>query len=295
MLKARSPKVIIGLASFCDTNYGLFRNGELVERGSYLKQCVSLGFHEFDGAQLYGNFEADFDNFQGDDRISVYTKISDLPFDNLEKRNLIANLLKVAAKLPSKRYKGVYFHNTNHECWKSAHAADIATRIIEGGIGDLVGVSAYTQQDLEVVSELSWCNLVQVPLNPLFVPNIACLPPDVTILYRSIFLQGALLKPEMLSKHPQQIELSYAVQALRSLARDYGMPPAELMTRFALSFTKRPRTAVVVGARSTESLEALVTAMNPDAELGDLIQDVILSSVEQNRSGLVDPRTWAVT
>lgn len=285
-------KIVIGLAGFFDTNYGLFRNGESLDKENYLRRCLSMGFYQFDGAQLYGEFRDEFTNIPDDSRVEIFTKIKGTPSTNTAKRTLIQSLIESARTIPSKRYKGVYFHDTNHEFWRSDHAKEIAAQIIAEGIGGVVGVSAYNDRDLAVAGNLPWCSLVQIPLNPLFIPNIALLPSSVDIVYRSIFLQGALIKPECLSHHPQHKTLRMAVQTLQEIALLFRITPAELMIRFALSFANSSNTSVVVGARSTGSLRGLVRAIKGNKDLDKKIYSAVLEKVEQNQSGLIDPRTW---
>jgi aryl-alcohol dehydrogenase-like predicted oxidoreductase len=292
MDKVSDANIIIGLASFFDTNYGLFRNGEALDKTSFLEQCLFMGLHQFDGAQLYGDFKDGFFDFLDDRRIEIYTKIKGTPSSNAGKRALIQGLTDSAEILPSRQYKGVYFHDPDHEYWRSAHAKELAMHIVDQGIGRLVGVSAYNDGDLAVAGNLSWCSLVQIPLNPLFIPDITLLPSNVDIVYRSIFLQGALIKPEFLSNHPQYKALGAAVEALQELSTLFRIPLAELMTRFALFFTNRPNTSIVVGARSTESWRGLARAIKGNGDLNNKIYNAVVQKVEQNRSGLIDPRTW---
>jgi aryl-alcohol dehydrogenase-like predicted oxidoreductase len=292
MDKVTPTNIVIGLAGFFNANYGLFRNGKALDKMSYLQQCLSMGFYQFDGAQLYGEFKGEFANIPDDGRMEIYTKIKGTPSSNAGKRTLIQSLVDSARTLPSRHYKGVYFHDTDHEYWKSDHAKEIATKIVAKGIGNVIGVSAYNDGDLAVAGKLSWCSLVQIPLNPLFIPDITLLPSNVDIVYRSIFLQGALIKPEFCSNHPQYKTLQAAVEALQELSTLFRITLAELMIRFALSFTNRPNTSVVVGARSTESLRGLARAIKGNGDLNNKIYNAVVQKIEQNRSGLIDPRTW---
>ncbi len=287
-------KIVIGLAGFFDTTYGLFRNGESLNRENYLRRCLSMGFYQFDGAQLYGEFKDEFANTP-DCRVEIFTKIKGTPSTKAGKRTLIQGLIDSARTIPSKRYKGIYFHDTNHDYWRSDHAQEIAEQIISRGIGNLVGVSAYNNRDLAVAGNLPWCSLVQIPLNPVFIPNTTFLPLSINIVYRSIFLQGALIKPEFLSHHPQHETLKTAAETLREIAMLFRITPAELMIRFALSFTNNSNRSIVVGARSTESLTQLVRAIKENKDLDEQIHSAVLEKVEQDRSGLIDPRTWDKT
>ena len=193
MDKVAPANIIIGLAGFFNANYGLFRNGKVLDKISYLQQCLSMGFYQFDGAQLYGDFKGEFTNVPDDSRVEIYTKIKGTPSSIAGKRTLIESLVDSARTLPSRHYKGIYFHAPDHEYWRSDHAKELAMHIVDQGIGKVVGVSAYNDGDLAGAGNLSWCSLVQIPLNPLFIPDITLLPLNVDIVYRSIFLQGLLL------------------------------------------------------------------------------------------------------
>ena len=114
----------------------------------------------------------------------------------------------------------------------------------------------------------------------------------MAIVYRSIFLQGALINPRSLSNEKIFKAILPAHERLSRVENLYSISRAELLTRFALSFVEEKSHSIVVGTRTNDSLSDLVSVLDGDHRRNRMIRDSILAEIEPAEGGLADPRTW---
>lgn len=189
------------------SDYGIANISGKVPSGEVSKILVKakkIGVSIIDSASLYGDAES----IIGENSLSHFRVVTKTPkFKNCETNDQLKNHLttiffRSLDRLKLSKIYGLLIHDVNDLLSEQGH--EILNKILElqnGGFIDKVGVSVYTENQLDRVLNIFKPDIVQLPVNLIdqrFVNNgyIRNLKSNhIEIHARSVFLQGLLLMP----------------------------------------------------------------------------------------------------
>jgi len=284
-------EITLGTATF-GSDYGIANKSKLLEKDEctqILKKASSLGIRTLDSAPDYGSSEELIGDFHGEYSVfGVYAKISKSVeiCDTAMKRAIKHSMYRLRVK----QLAGIYFHSPEKLlAGRRSQVSDIISWINDNGISKRVGVSVYTENQIEEISEkFPKMNLFQVPenildrrlLNSKVVKDQKSNGSEFNV--RSVFLQGLLLMPQ--DKIPPKMKrVCYKISQLQKLAATYQISVESLCLNYAESINWA--TNIVVGVNSIEQLEKVAnyTRMKIDVQ-------TLPPSLDNE---ILDPRTWA--
>ena len=162
----------------------------------------------------------------------------------------------------------------------------------ESGKIKRIGVSLYSNEELEVGVQDPDLDIIQVPFNPLDASqkklDLFAQAKDMgkEIHVRSVFLQGLFFKrADQLTGNLK--EFSHSLGEIGKIAMDYRISVRELCLNFALHTRHVDR--VVVGVETVHQLDENIRSINPQVPDGLLAQVRSLPGVGE---ALLNPSTW---
>lgn len=205
MLSLGSPSVILGTANL-GSPYG-FSKGQAFSSAdsiAILKHAVSIGISHFDTSPSYGHAEQLIGQISTSSHLTVDTKLPKLPERSY--RPIIdiytSSLYKSLESLSVPIINTLYFHSVSD--LSALDTKELSSFIYfakQSGLVKHFGVSIYEPNDLDLF-DASLFEVLQVPgslYNQTFSDYFLSYneKPFKTIVLRSIFLQGLLLRPPM--------------------------------------------------------------------------------------------------
>jgi aryl-alcohol dehydrogenase-like predicted oxidoreductase len=278
---------ILGTATFQD-GYGVANQNNKsskINSAAILDQSIRLGIDKIDTASTYGPAEALVGEFHMRGRqFSCYTKIS-----QLEATEAIDSVSKSAKLLRIQKFKGVYFHN--HDNLLKATKSDvqrIITELVNKEMSEVVGVSVYTEEDIQKVTDAyPEIKLFQVPENlmdrRLINSSVIRDMKNAGYIFnvRSIFLQGLLLMDP--AKLPENL---IAIKQSLSLLAEYASKQNTTIHNLCINYVNSIpwATGVIVGAASARQLRQTLNFTNHEWENSNLPESL--------PEPFCDPRKW---
>lgn len=249
-------KLILGTVQF-GIPYGINNSvGLLDEKGvsEILCKADSAGITTIDTASAYGVAESRIGNFhqQFNKHFKIITKFSkekDVSWKQSLERSL--NDLKVD------KVETIMFHS--FEAYKeNLSQINAMIRIGKGHYFNKIGVSAYTNQELESLIDDQNIDIVQLPFNLLDNHSeraevlLKLKSKGKTIHSRSCFLQGLFFKN--LNELPTTLmPLRDALTTIQALSREYHIPLGQMALNYVLQ--KEYVDGVLIGVDSLQQLE----------------------------------------
>ena len=278
-------RIILGTANI-GMPYGVTNNSIFNSLNSkrILKFAAENGIHLFDTSPDYGSAEEMLgDSFRNSSSIQVITKIPRM--DVYTFNSVYNSLLESLEKLGKETLHGVLFHDP--EAYKEEILDQISGQILDSGITQKIGFSAYSLEDLIAgkKSHKSW-NLFQIPEN--IVDRRKLRSSELmemsnsgdTILVRSAFLQGLLLLKEK-ELNSRFANYSSSISDLSVIAKSYGVTVLDLCMSYA---DRIPwSSATIIGAASEAQLLSIINYVNCDIDFED---------IPALSPHLLDPRKW---
>lgn len=279
-------------AAYGITNRSLMMNGADAEH--LLTRARALGIRMLDTAQAYPESEA---------RIGAWIARHDESFGVVSKAPKLASVSETDVRshlhgacrrslelLGLKRLDGYLLHDADDLA--RPVVADALQALLDEGLVGAIGVSIYDPAQGFAALNFASTSLLQVPFNLFdrrFVSSglsDACRARRVTVIARSVFLQGILAAGEA----PDRLaDLRPHLAALADLAKAEGTSVLSLSLRYV--YQHRGIDQVIVGAQTADQLGMTVNELNA----GPLSRKVLhsLSQIGQKvPARLTDPRHW---
>ena len=195
-------KLILGTVQF-GLNYGINNSiGKLTEDQVFelLETAYELGIRTLDTAEAYGNAHSIISNFhkQSKKRFNIISKYSssnfDYPIDLVERIQVHCSNFNVNS------LEGYMFHSYDDFKMNINNDPNVLDNIKNSGLVKKIGVSVYSNDEIEDLLNFKNINLIQLPFN-LFDNEYQrkeilekAKKRNIEIHTRSVFLQGLFFK-----------------------------------------------------------------------------------------------------
>ncbi len=282
-------KLILGTVQF-GLNYGINNSSGKItpnEANEILHFANENNISILDTASAYGNSEKVIGDFlcqNNQIQFDIITKL--MHTDNVDFVELLENSL---TKLKQPKVKYLMFHSfDDYQEFKD----DVNILTLKGIKYDSLGVSVYTNDEIESVIEDKDIDLIQVPFNLLdneFQRGnylIKAKEFGKLVHVRSIFLQGLFFmdKENLPTKFK---DLTKAIQEIKDIAESNNISIAELAMSYVLS--KDYIDGVLFGVDSLEHLKN-----NLEISHGNLDGSIIamIDAIKVEKIELLNPSEW---
>jgi aryl-alcohol dehydrogenase-like predicted oxidoreductase len=286
-----NKKLILGTVQF-GLDYGINNTGGQISEADVfhiLDQAYANEILFLDTAAAYGNSEeriGKYLNSNPDVNFKIITK-----FDLKENNSPIESLEKSLEKLKTNKIDTIMFHNFDD--FIKQKSEDILSLIKLKGIKfDRLGISVYTNEQIQKICKLQLFEVVQLPFNAF--DNQIYRSEYITLLKennievhtRSVFLQGLFFMET--DKIPNKIKpLLKNLFTLQQIANKYQVSIEALALQYALSIPDIDN--VLMGVDSLEQLKSNLNnvSLKIDYKAFEEINDIIVQEVE-----LLNPAKW---
>ena len=260
------PAMSIGTVQL-GMNYGIANEGgQPSQEKSFamLRTAFENGVASLDTARAYGNSEevigAFLKTWEGE-LPYITTKIRYAKPEGLSfEANAIASIEESLQRLGVKKVDCLLYHSPNDIFEQGAKAAEVLEKIQKMGYADKIGVSVYTQADVEEMLKYPQFSATQVPMSIFDQRLIASgtvkklKEAGYTTFVRSVFLQGVFfLDPD---KVTDPILVEHAVPKIR-LIREIAAAEGMTVAQLAIAFMRDTAgvTSLVLGADTPEQVK----------------------------------------
>ena len=291
-----NSKLILGTVQF-GLNYGINNTiGKMSEDKVFelLETAYDLGVRTLDTAEAYGNAHSVISNFhkQSKKRFNIISKYSssnfDYPIDLVERIQFHCSNFNV------NYLEGYMFHSYNDLKMNINYDPKVLDNIKNSGLVKKIGVSVYSNDEIEDLLNFKNINLIQLPFN-LFDNAYQrkeilekAKKRNIEIHTRSVFLQGLFFKDIntltncLLPLKNNLIELSLILKnnniSIESLALNYPL-------------NKTYIDKVLIGIDSLEQLKNNIKATENDFDKS--IYEKI-DSIQIKNTKLLNPSNWKI-
>lgn len=247
-------------------NYGIANDGgQPCEEQSreMLRSALDAGITSLDTARAYGDSEDVLGRFLKDisEKPFITTKIPafEIEDDREIEKYIIETVEESLTRLGVSKVNNLMLHNSQNLYHKAETTAKIMATLPKRGYCDMVGVSVYTQADVEELLKYPQYTATQIPMS-IFDQRLinsgtvdALRERDFTVFVRSVFLQGVFfLDPEKIT---DPILLEYAKPKIIKL-REYAEKEGKTIAQTAIAFMRDIPgiTSLVLGADTKEQV-----------------------------------------
>ncbi|MBR7166046.1 MAG: aldo/keto reductase, partial [Clostridia bacterium] len=245
VLGKKLPVMSIGTVQL-GMNYGIANEGgKPDEEKSFamLRTAFENGAASLDTARAYGDSEEVIGRFlktwEGETPyITTKTRVAKDPDCDIEK-HVITSMEESLVRLGVKKVNCVLHHNPVDMYDHREKLASAMERLVKMGYTDQVGVSVYTQEDVEEMLRYPQYTATQVPMSifdqRLIASGTVAKLKDMnyTVFVRSVFLQGVFfLDPDKVTDPILVKEAVPKIRLLREIAAAEGMSVAQLAIAF---------------------------------------------------------------
>ena len=283
-------KIILGTVQL-GLDYGINNSlGKPSEEVAHniLKEAFNHGIKTLDTAEAYGNSEELIGNYHRkcSEKFSVITKFRNR--DGKMASEIIDNAL---IKLGVNSIETLFYHSFEDYHSNPSILKELAKEVANGRIGEL-GVSVYTNDEIETLLSVEEIKVIQAPFNLLDndskraeVFQRARLS-GKKVYVRSVFLQGLFFRhPNSLPE--KLIPLKPYLEQIHEIAETTGIPMTTLAVNYALS--KDYIDGVLVGVDSVAQLNENLNAIE-DVVLESVLRQIDMIAVENQH--LLNPTNW---
>lgn len=263
----------------------------LGESQKILSKAFREGIRVLDTAEAYGNAHqviGDFHRANPDKIFKIITKIP--PSDKLiDIEDKIAQYLY---ELNVNHIEGLMFHSfQSYKNYKESLTK--LTKLKNDSFFKLLGVSIYTNDELQELIDDDEIDLIQLPFNLLdnFAKRgelmIEANRKGKTIHTRSAFLQGLFFKSPF-DKHPVVQALQQQLIKIQEIAHEQGVSITSLALGYCLAQSCIDQ--VIIGVDSLKQLDS-----NLEASIYQIDKDVIkiINEIQTDNTDLLNPSLWA--
>ena len=285
-------KLILGTVQF-GLNYGVNNfKGKPKKKDVFniLKFAYDSGVKFLDTAQVYGNAHqliGDFHQNYSNLKFKIITKLPNEIKHNIIKRNILdyLDLMRIDT------LEVIMFHS--YDSFRSNYSSlKLLNELKSGGLINNIGVSVYTNTQLESLLNEDLINVVQLPLNLLDNLSIKgdliyrLKKKEKIIHTRSTFLQGLFFK-EINDKNIIVSKLSNELMILNGIKSKLNCSMEDLALSYCINqeFVDK----VIIGVDSVDHLKSNLKAMSYKLPL-EIISDIDEIKVKDLR--LLNPSLW---
>ena len=289
-------KLILGTVQF-GLNYGINNTiGKLTEDQVFelLETAYELGVRTLDTAEAYGNAHSIISNFhkQSKKRFNIISKYSssnfDYPIDLVER-------IKVHCSNFNVNYlEGYMFHSYNDFKMNINNDPNVLDNIKNSGLVKKIGVSVYSNDEIEDLLNFKNINLIQLPFN-LFDNEYQrkeilekAKKRNIEIHTRSVFLQGLFFK-DINTLTNCLLPLKNNLSELSLILKNNNISIESLALNYPLNKTYIDK--VLIGVDSLEQLKNNINATENDFDKS--IYEKI-DCIQIKNTKLLNPSNWKI-
>ena len=291
-----NSKLILGTVQF-GLRYGINNTiGKLTEVQVFelLETAYELGIRTLDTAEAYGNAHSIISNFhkQSKKRFNIISKYSssnfDYPIDLVER-------IKVHCSNFNVNYlEGYMFHSYNDFKMNINNDPNVLDNIKNSGLVKKIGVSVYSNDEIEDLLNFKNINLIQLPFN-LFDNEYQrkeilekAKKRNIEIHTRSVFLQGLFFK-DINTLTNCLLPLKNNLSKLSLILKNYNISMDSLALNYPLNKTYVDK--VLIGVDSLEQLKNNIKATENDFDKS--IYEKI-DCIQIKNTKLLNPSNWKI-
>jgi len=283
-------KIILGTAQF-GLNYGINNErGKIPE--SEIIEILSLAYNNditfLDTAEAYGDAQKRIGKVLGKHtelKFNIITKFFNKNFNGNFRERIVSDLntLKVNTLY-------AYFFHNKKDFEDNSEKLSQLTRIKEEGLIKKIGVSLYTNEEVEDVLNKEYkIDIIQLPFNLLDNDNkkgdILKRMKDkgIEVHTRSVFLQGLFFKKDL----PENLlPLLPYTNTLRKIAADYSISLEKLAINYCINHSYIDK--VLIGVDSKEQLKKNIDSV------GKIDKRILskINTIDVENTQLLNPSNW---
>lgn len=284
-----ASKIVLGTVQF-GLDYGINNNrGKVTRKAAYqiLDTCKQQGITFIDTAAVYGDSESILGGYFKEVPNHGFRVITKL--DKQENVSATASIDRSLSKLNSATLEGILFHSYAH--YKGCELKELIAWKQKKVVSQ-IGVSVYTNDEIESVLQDHQIDLIQVPFNLLDNANLRkevllqAKEAGKAIHVRSVFLQGLFFRD--IENLPEKLlPLKPYLKSLNEILEKFDLSLQELALGYVLS---RPYIdAVLIGVDSHDQLLANIQAAGKDIpeEAVNAVESVFVKETD-----LLYPYNW---
>ena len=291
-----NSKLILGTVQF-GLDYGINNNtGKLSEDQVFelLERAYELGIRTLDTAEAYGNAHSIISNFhkQSKKRFNIISKYSssnfDYPIDLVERIQVHCSNFNV------NYLEGYMFHSYNDFKMNINNDPNVLDNIKNSGLVKKIGVSVYSNDEIEDLLNFKNINLIQLPFN-LFDNEYQrkeilekAKKRNIEIHTRSVFLQGLFFK-DINTLTNGLLPLKNNLSELSLILKNYNLSMDSLALNYPLNKTYIDK--VLIGVDSLEQLKNNIKATENDFDKS-IYEEVDCIQIENIK--LLNPSNWKI-
>lgn len=291
-----NSKLILGTVQF-GLNYGINNTiGRLSEDKIFelLENAYDLGIKTLDTAEAYGNAHSIISNFhkQSKKRFNIISKYSssnfDYPIDLVERIQVHCSNFNV------NYLEGYMFHSYNDFKMNINNYQNVLNNIKNSGLVKKIGVSVYSNAEIEDLLNFKNINLIQLPFN-LFDNEYQrketlekVKKRNIEIHTRSVFLQGLFFK-DINTLTNCLLPLTNNLSELRLILKNNNISIETLALNYPLN--KKYIDKVLIGVDSLEQLKNNIKAIENDFDKSIYKK---IDCIQIKKTKLLNPSNWKI-
>lgn len=291
-----NSKLILGTVQF-GLHYGINNTiGKLTEDQVFelLETAYELGIRTLDTAEAYGNAHSIISSFhkQSKKRFNIISKYSssnfDYPIDLVERIQVHCSNFNV------NYLEGYMFHSYNDFKININNDPNVLDNIKNSGLVKKIGVSAYSNDEIEDLLNFKNINLIQLPFN-LFDNEYQrkeilekAKKRNIEIHTRSVFLQGLFFK-DFNTLTNCLLPLKNNLSELSLILKNNNISIESLALNYPLNKTYIDK--VLIGVDSLEQLKKNIKATENDFDKS--IYEKI-DCIQIKNTKLLNPSNWKI-
>ena len=291
-----NSKLILGTVQF-GLNYGINNTiGKMSEDKVFelLENAYDLGIKTLDTAESYGNAHSVISNFhkQSKKRFNIISKYSSTNFDY--PIDLVERIQVHCSNFDINYLEGYMFHSYSDFKMTINNEPNILDNIKNSGLVKKIGVSVYSNDEIEDLLNFKNINLIQLPFN-LFDNEYQrkeilekAKKRNIEIHTRSAFLQGLFFK-DVNTLQKNLLPLKKDLNDLSLLSKKSNIALAELALNYPLS--KSYIDKVLIGVDSLEQLKNNIKAT--ENEFDKFIYEKV-DCIQIENTKLLNPSNWKI-
>ena len=291
-----NSKLILGTVQF-GLRYGINNTiGKLTEDQVFelLETAYDLGVRTLDTAEAYGNAHSVISNFhkQSKKRFNIISKYSSSNFDYPV--DLVERIQVHCSNFNVNYLEGYMFHSYNDFKMNINNNPNVLDNIKNSGLVKKIGVSAYSNNEIEDLLNFKNINLIQLPFN-LFDNEYQrkeilekAKKRNIEIHTRSVFLQGLFFK-DINTLTNCLLPLKNNLSELSQILKNNNIAMESLALNYPLNKTYVDK--VLIGVDSLEQLKNNIKATENDFDKS--IYEKI-DCIQIKNTKLLNPSNWKI-
>jgi len=287
-------KTILGTVQL-GINYGINNTigmPDMKVSNDILSKAYLNGIRSLDTAEAYGCSQQVIGNYHLNHLSQKFNVITKLSLDNQSIIDIKSNVENNCQILNIERLEGYLFHSF-HEFVKYPNIYKDLLSLKESGLINKIGVSIYTNEELDHIIKYTNIGLIQLPVNVLDNYNIKGIllkqakDKGCEIHVRSVYLQGLLLMDEDKIKPKLQPLIPY-IRRLKEIAVNANILFEQLCLGYLFKIKEIDK--ILIGLETVEQLEKNIELIK-SAELSNDLIDAV-NEITVTEKGLLHPSNW---